>query len=463
MQGRFSLSELQVIIRDSLYLALPESYWVIGEISELKQNYSGHCYLELIEKQTDEIKIKARIRAVIWSSRYGFIKSFFENSTGETLREGLKILVKGKIEYHELYGLSLVITDIDPSFTMGEMAARRMQIIRRLEEEGVFGMNRELEIPIVPQRVAVISSRTAAGYSDFMDQLRTNNYGYVFYTALFEAVMQGSETEQSIINAMNKIALSAELFDVVVIIRGGGSQTDLSWFDNYNIAYYVTQFPLPVITGIGHEKDLSVTDMVACRPLKTPTAVASFLVECINNTENHLLEMGSDIKTLTLGIIDEYKERIERSKNIISPLTRIMISDFRRSLSDMSLEILNLGKDKINIARLLLAGHKSKLESSTISFNSNKDIHIKTLRSGIVVKTGDLLRHNKEKVLAMGANLSILDPANILKRGYTITSYNGKIIKDYELLSIDDTIETKFSIGKIFSKVTGKYEKNRKI
>ena len=459
MQGRFSLSELQIIIRDSLYLALPDSYWVIGEISELKQNYSGHCYLELIEKQTDETKIKARIRAVIWGSRYGFIKSFFENATGELLREGLKVLVKGKIEYHELYGLSLVITDIDPSFTLGEMAARRMQIIKRLEEEGVFGMNRELEIPLVPQRIAIISSRTAAGYSDFLDQLLKNSYGYVFYTALFEAVMQGSETEQSIINAMNKIATNAELFDVVVIIRGGGSQTDLSWFDNYSIAFYVTQFPLPVITGIGHEKDLSVTDMVACKPLKTPTAVASFLIECINTTEIHLLEMGTDIKDMTLSVLDEFKERIDRSKNILAPLSRIMISDFRRSLSGLSLEMLNLGKGSIHKAGLLIAGHKSELQSASKLSNSNNDLYIKRLQSGLISKSEELIRRHKEKVLSMGNSLNILNPENILKRGYTITSFKGRILKNSEQLSIDDNIETQFSDGKITSRVTGRNNK----
>ena len=459
MQGRFSLSELQIIIRDSLYLALPDSYWVIGEISELKQNYSGHCYLELIEKQTDETKIKARIRAVIWGSRYGFIKSFFENATGELLREGLKVLVKGKIEYHELYGLSLVITDIDPSFTLGEMAARRMQIIKRLEEEGVFGMNRELEIPLVPQRIAIISSRTAAGYSDFLDQLLKNSYGYVFYTALFEAVMQGSETEHSIINAMNKIATNAELFDVVVIIRGGGSQTDLSWFDNYNIAFYVTQFPIPVITGIGHEKDLSVTDMVACKPLKTPTAVASFLIECINTTEIHLLEMGTDIKDMTLSVLDEFKERIDRSKNILAPLSRIMISDFRRSLSGLSLEMLNLGKGSIHKAGLLIAGHKSELQSASKLSNSNNDLYIKRLQSGLITKSEELIRRHKEKVLSMGNSLNILNPENILKRGYTITSFKGRILKNSEQLSIDDNIETQFSDGKITSRVTGRNNK----
>jgi len=196
-----------MVIRDTLYLSLPDFYWVVAEISEIKQNYSGHCYLELIEKQTDETSIKAKIKAVIWSSRFGFIRSFFENATGETLREGFKVLVKAKIEYHELYGLSLVITDIDPSYTVGEMAAKRLQIIKRLEQEGVFGMNRELEIPLVPQRIAIISSRNAAGYTDFINHLRDNSYGYVFHTALFDSIMQGNDTEQSIIGAFDRIAL----------------------------------------------------------------------------------------------------------------------------------------------------------------------------------------------------------------------------------------------------------------
>jgi exodeoxyribonuclease VII large subunit len=272
MNEKLSLTELQLIIKDSLYMALPDMYWVIAEISEIKENYNGHCYLELIEKHPDEISIRSRVKAVIWSNRFRFLKSFFENSTGESLREGLKILIRVKIEYHEIYGLSLVINDIDPAFTLGEMALKRQQILKRLEEEGVLTMNKDLDFPVVPQRVAVISSRNAAGYTDFMKHLTGNSYGYVFYTYLIETPMQGNETEAGVIKALEKIAGNIEEFDLAVIIRGGGSQTDLSWFDNYNIAYYVTQFPLPVITGIGHEKDLSVTDIVAYRSLKTPTA-----------------------------------------------------------------------------------------------------------------------------------------------------------------------------------------------
>ncbi len=198
MNEKLSLTELQQIIRDSLYLALPDFYWVTAEISEIKENYAGHCYLELIEKQPDEKNVKSRVRAVIWSNRYRFLSSFFQDASGESLKEGMKILVRIKVEYHELYGLSLVISDIDPSYTIGEMALKRQMIIRRLEEEGVISMNKDLEFPLLPQRIAIISSGNAAGYRDFISHLKENSYRYIYYTALFETVMQGTETEHSV-------------------------------------------------------------------------------------------------------------------------------------------------------------------------------------------------------------------------------------------------------------------------
>jgi len=194
MNEKLTLSELQLIIRDSLYLSLPDWYWVVGEISEIKVNSAGHCYLEMIEKHPDEKNVKARIKAIIWNNRYRFLSCFFDNITGESLKAGMKILVKTKIEYHEIYGLSLIISDIDPSYTIGEMAMKRQMVIRKLEEEGVFSMNKELAFPEVPQKIAVISSKTAAGYTDFMKHLHENSYGYIFYTALFETIMQGTET-----------------------------------------------------------------------------------------------------------------------------------------------------------------------------------------------------------------------------------------------------------------------------
>lgn len=451
MDSRLTLSELQLVIRDSLYLSLPDFYWVVAEISEIKQNYSGHCYLELIEKQEDDLSIKARIKAVIWASRYNFIKSFFENSTGESLREGFKVLVKARIEYHELYGLSLVINDIDPSYTIGEMAVKRQMIIKQLEQEGVFGMNRELELPVVPQRIAIVSSRNAAGYTDFINHLTCNSFRYVFYTALFDAVMQGTETEQSIISALDRIALKSEMFDLVVIIRGGGSQTDLSWFDNYNIAFHVTQFPLPVITGIGHDKDLSVTDMVACKSLKTPTAVADFIIESVAEMENHLFEISSDIREIAQEIIETFRERVERASNTIIPLTKIMLSDSDKILTDLTLGLSKSGIDKIFKAGIITANRLSRINSSALSLIARKANITESLKKDLASRTSDLTRRINQMLLNLENRMDILSPDNVLKRGYTITSVNGRIIKSATEPMENDVLDTMFSDGNVQS------------
>jgi len=409
MNEKHSLTELQLAIKDSLYLALPDMYWVFAEISEIKENYNGHCYLELVEKHPDEVSIRSRVKAVIWSSRFRFIKSFFENSTGESLREGLRILVRVKIEYHEIYGLSLVINDIDPAFTIGEMALKRQQILKKLGEEGVITMNRDLDFPLLPRRIAIISSANAAGYTDFIKHLQGNNFGYVFYTSLFETPMQGKEMEAGIIKALERIAVHSDKFDLAVIIRGGGSQADLSWFDNYNVAFYVTQFPLPVITGIGHDKDLSVTDIVAHRSLKTPTAVADFLIECMISAENHLTDLGSEIADRSRLMIDENKRRIETARMRIIPVAR---------------NLLLMSDNAIMRKKEILASHaKNSL--------------------GIIIN----------RLTGFENSLKILDPVNVLKRGYTITSINGNILKKCDQLKKEDIIDTRFSDGSITSKI----------
>jgi exodeoxyribonuclease VII large subunit len=274
MNGMMKLSELNGMVRQVLTEAFPTKLWVVAEISELKTQRSGHCYLVLIEKDTFTDKVVAQARATIWSYIYRILKPYFETTTGQVLIEGLKVLVQVTVEFHELYGYSLNIQDIDPTYTLGDLARRKTDIINKLTREGVIDMNKGLDFPLVPQRIAVISSETAAGYQDFTNHLNTNQGGYVFYTKLFSALMQGPQTEVSVIRALERIYEYEDLFDVVVIIRGGGSQFDLSCFDNYNIAFHVAQFPLPVITGIGHEKDNSVVDLVAHTRLKTPTAVA---------------------------------------------------------------------------------------------------------------------------------------------------------------------------------------------
>ncbi|MCU0474235.1 MAG: exodeoxyribonuclease VII large subunit [Bacteroidales bacterium] len=412
MSEKISLSELQAIIKDTLYLAHPGFYWVAAEVSEITENSTGHCYLELIEKHPDDKNVRARVKAIIWSNRYRFLKSFFENITGESLKEGLKILVKAKVEYHELYGLSLIISDIDPAFTIGEMAMKRQMVIKRLEEEGVFSMNKELNFPGIPQRIAVISSKNAAGYTDFVNHLKNNSYGYVFYTALFDTVMQGNETEQSVLSALDKIAGYPGLFDVAVIIRGGGSVTDLSWFDSYNIAYYVTQFPIPVLTGIGHEKDLSVTDMVAYQSLKTPTAVAGYLIDSLADAETRLNEMSQDISRYSLSIIEENRKVIDRVRISLIPVARLIISD-----------------------------NKSEVEKMRLNLMSN------VLNS---------LEKMKMKCESFSSALSILDPDNVLRRGYTITTMNSRLIKSAGDVKAEDLIDTRFSDGRIESKVIGR-------
>jgi len=453
MTEKLSLTELQLIIRDSLYLTLPEAYWVIAEISELKENYAGHCYLELIEKHPDEKNVRARVKAIIWSNRYRFLRAFFENSTGESLREGLKILIKIKVEYHELYGLSLIISDIDPAFTIGEMAMKRQLVIKKLEQEGVFSMNKELDFPIVPQRIAIISSKNAAGYSDFINHLRGNSVGYVFYSALIETSMQGTETEQGVISALDKIALNAHLFDLTVIIRGGGSQTDLSWFDNYNIAYHVTQFPLPVITGIGHDKDISVTDMVAYRSLKTPTAVADFLIDSVAATDNHIIEMSSEIIGSSKIIIEKNRNRIDTSGNKLFPLTKIILSAIKDKLSGKIIEIINIGKEYTFKAGRIPANQESRLTSTAKSFSYGKEMVLRRNSQNLITGTRNLMSMNNMMLKGLESSLTLLNPENVLQRGYSITSINGLILKNSDKVEQNDLIDTQLYKGSLSSRV----------
>jgi exodeoxyribonuclease VII large subunit len=456
MTEKLSLSELQLIIRDSLYMSLPDMYWVVAEISEIKENYAGHCYLELIEKNPNEKNVRARVKAIIWGNRYRFVKSFFENITGESLKEGLKILVKTKVEYHELYGLSLIISDIDPAFTIGDMAMKRQMVIKRLEDEGVFSMNKELDFPAVPQRIAIISSKNAAGYSDFLNQLTGNSFGFTFYTALIETVMQGEETEQGVIDALDKVAENLHLFDLVVIIRGGGSQSDLSWFDSYNIAYHITQFPLPVITGIGHDKDMSVADMVANKSLKTPTAVADLLIDSMVATENLLVEMSSEIADISRIIIEKNRNRMETSRIRLIPLSRILLSVIKENLAGKTIEITNIAKEYIIRAGFIPANRELRLVSGVRSYLSDKESGFERTIQNLSLYSSNLLIYNNIKITGLENTLNILTPENVLKRGYTITSLNGKILKKSDLVKADDLIDTLFSDGKVRSRVVDK-------
>ena len=454
MNDKLSLTELQLIIRDSLYMALPGLYWVTAEISDIKENFAGHCYLELVEKHPDDVNLRSKVRAVIWSNRYRFIKRLFEDVTGESLRPGLKVLVHIKIEYHEIYGLSLVISDIDPAFTMGEMAIRRQQIIRKLEEDGVISMNRDLQFPILPNRIAVISSKNAAGLTDFLKHLNSNSFGYKFHVALFEAAMQGSDTESSIISALDRISEQLALFDIVVIVRGGGSQSDLSWFDNYNIAYHVTQFPLPVITGIGHEKDMSVIDLVAHRSEKTPTAVADLLITAMAETEEHLISLFKEISSLSLTLIAESGTMIESGRIKLISLASIKLNSERERLSGRMIRLINRGKDFIVRAGITPANSSSRLKSVVRNFTGNKRSDLVNTELSLIKNALAYTRQKENELSSLNNSLNLLSPLNVLKRGYTITSKNGKMLTSSELVKNGDPIDTLFSDGTIRSTVT---------
>ncbi|NLN31929.1 MAG: exodeoxyribonuclease VII large subunit [Bacteroidales bacterium] len=456
MNEKLTLTELQLIIKDSLYLALPDFYWLVAEISEIKENYAGHCYLELVEKHTDDRNVRARARAIIWNTRYRLLKPLFENVTGESLKTGMKILIRVKIDYNEIYGLSLIVSDIDPSYTVGEMAIKRQLILKRLEEEGVITMNKEHEFPFVPQRIAVISSATAAGWSDFSRHLRENHHGYVFYTALFEAVMQGAESERSILGAFDRIAENISHFDLVAIIRGGGSQSDLSWFDNYNIAYYVTQFPIPVLTGIGHEKDVSVTDIVAFKALRTPTAVADFLINSIAEAEIRLTELGNRIADKSRSIISGYRDITAVFLSKLKPVAKLAIADQKEMLSNRIMGILNIGKEYLTKAGFIPENLKSRLKISAASCVLSKKTYLEKSNLDLMNYSVKTIESQKTKLTALENSLGILNPVNVLKRGYTLTSINGVIIRSVQDTKKDDIIETRLFDGKIKSRITGK-------
>jgi len=292
--AHITLAELQRRVREALAGEFPLPLWISAEISELKVNYSGHCYMELVEKGGDNGVPLAQARAVVWRSAWPRISGYFEAEAGQRIAAGIRILARVTVNYHELYGFSLQILDIDPAYTLGDMERQRQQTIARLQQDGVWEMNRETAMPAVVQRIAVISSRNAAGYQDFCKELAKS--GYAFRTELFDAFMQGAAAEASIIAALCAVADRPEDFDAVAIIRGGGSTSDLNCFNAYRLCSYVAQFPLPVITGIGHDKDVSVADMVAHTALKTPTAVAGWLVERMESVAGWLDRAGLQLQ-----------------------------------------------------------------------------------------------------------------------------------------------------------------------
>lgn len=411
----FTLYSLNNMVRQAVSEGLPSRYWVTGELSEVREASNGHCYIELVQRDEVTQELVAKARGTIWSRIYSLLRPYFLEQTGEPFAAGLKVLLQVSVGFHELYGYTLDVCDIEPAYTVGDMARQRMLVIKRLTDEGVIDLNKELPFPLLPQRVAVISSATAAGYGDFCDQLASNRYGFVFYPHLFQSPMQGSGVEQGIISALDCIAADIDMWDVVVIIRGGGATSELSCFDTYDLANNCAQFPLPIITGIGHQRDESVLDMVAHTRAKTPTAAAELLIHAMLEQETYMTNMMQ-------GVVQGVQQRMDAEQQRLQGL---------------------LGRLPMATA-LYLQGEKMRLQTSLQTVFSSAQM---------------LIKEQQHRLDVCNAALEAASPERILSLGYSITRVNGRVVRSIDDVVPGDEVTTEVAGGEFTSTVKDKIEK----
>lgn len=427
MRRSYGLYEFNALIRDRLEDAFPETYWVRAEIAECKPNSSGHCYLELIEKGSGD-RLTARMRAVIWANVWFPLSLQFEQATGSPLMAGQKILAEVSVGFHELYGLSLTITDIDPEYTLGEWALRRREILRRLEEDGVLEMNRELPEPLLPQRLAVISSEKAAGYEDFVHQLSSG--GYAFYLKLFPAIVQGNQAEESILAALDKILEHVDLFDMVVLIRGGGASADLSCFDSYELCSALAQFPLPVLVGVGHERDKSVADVVAHVSVKTPTAAAAWLIDRMAARQEALEACTARLE----ASVREAHRRLDRQWQLAAERCRRATDTFCQG------------------QRLKLQASQLRLRQKTEARLADGGRQLDMIQEILRRQSRQLLLQAQHRLDLAEKDIEAASPRRQLERGYSMTLYQGRLLRSAKGLPRGSVLETRLADGILISK-----------
>lgn len=493
-----SLYELHLQIREELELAFPDSYWIVAEVAQVNvDRRKGHCYLTLVDKGNDARQMLAQARATIWSSRYQMLGRYFEEKTGQPLKAGLKVLLQASVRFHELYGLSLDIFNIDPNYTIGDLARQRQETLKRLETEGLLEANKALELPMVPQRLAIISSATAAGYQDFVHQLEQNSYGYAYSLQLFAATVQGNEAPASVARAFAQIQQQAENFDAIVLIRGGGSQTDLSCFDDYKIAAAIGRSVLPVLTGIGHERDESISDIVAHTRLKTPTAVAGYLIDRFRQAEEYSESLFDSIRMFSAQQLKLTTDRLERLNLRVSNLTRQQLQESRERLDLLSRGLLlkpkayleaqrhhisDLEKDISAETKDLLHQREKHLQelSVCVEGKSQRYLHLKEHELNHLVhcleneakdqlkqkqlhfaknsdrlehKVQQKLQHEQHRLRLLQLSVEANNPEKLLLRGYTLTLLNGRIIKSVKDVKNGDVVETRMKDGTLHSTV----------
>lgn len=423
-----TLYELNALVRTTIEQCLDCEYWVEAELSECRES-RGHCFMELIQKDERSNTPAARAQAKCWQSTWKMLAPYFERTTGQALHAGLKARLKVYAQFHEAYGFSWIVTDIDPTYTMGDMARRRHEIIRQLKAEGVFDLQKDLRLPALALRIAVISSQTAAGYGDFVNQLADSPYP--FQTQLFAAIMQGEQVEESVVGALDRIFSMVDCFDAVVIIRGGGATADLSGFDTLRLAENVAQFPLPVITGIGHDRDESILDMVSHTRVKTPTAAAQLLISHLDTTQQHIDQCRERLIRYVQAKIETEHLRLTRLSERIPALFTIVKSRQEARLGQIQQIIIACLQRRIDRERARL---------------DNVAVKLRPLTSGVLQK-----EHHRLELL--NQRTKSLDPALLLKRGYSITLHNGKAVRDPSQLKSGDLLETRLEQGIIHSKM----------
>lgn len=511
-----TLRELTHIIKSTVDSNLRDEYWVTAELSQISCHHnSGHCYMEIVERQDNSTA--AKMRAVIWARDFRQISVNFLNLTGQELQAGMKILMLARVAYHEVHGLSLNVKDIDPRYTLGEMALKRKEIIERLTKEGIIDKNRSLPLPAMLQNIAVISSASAAGYGDFINRLDNNPYGYKFSHKLFHSYVQGERAEESILNALKQCKRYENYLDAVVIIRGGGSTFDLYCFDSYLLAKEIALFPLPVFTGIGHQRDETVADRVANKRLITPTAVAEFIISMALNFENRINDLRKRLIARTDKLISDernhlklntntllsaskqclvthrnwlsqttnsfnhiaiqkigmHKHRIEGIHGEIGHKTEKYLTQFKADISNLAESLRGHSKHFLRATTNFLRLNMQSLRTGTISAikapsfrlreyegklyhrskwilwtkYKNIDEHIKSLR----IHVKHILSKSSDSLRSIDAQVKLLNPKNVLNRGYSITLFNGKALKDVSSIKKGDIIDTVLFKGNIKS------------
>lgn len=408
MNRTLSLFEFNQMVSEAISDSLPGKCWVEAELSEIRES-GGHCYMMLVQKDLFGATPVAKAPAKCWRSSWVKVAAKFRNVTGFLPQPGMKVLLLANADFHPAYGFSLIVSDIDPTYTIGDMAQRRKEIIQQLKDEGVFDLQKDLHLPLFTQRIAVISANTAAGYGDFCNQLEFNEYGFRFSVTLFPAVMQGEQVESSIIGALNEIYERINDFDCVVITRGGGAVADMSGFDTLALAENVANFEIPVITAIGHDRDESVLDMVSFQKVKTPTAAAAFLIDRLVS----VLDRIDDAESVILSSV---QSRIERQKMYLESLVE-------------------------------------KVSSHCKLLKQKGEANLMFLEIGIGNSLQQYLLKERHRLDMLEQRVISLDPALLLKRGYSMTTINGHIVKDAKELHKGDIIETRLSEGKIVSQV----------